>query len=92
MYQVVCDGNVVGNFDELVYIRLSQNGSYVPCDESIADGVCVKLPRQVETEIEDETTGEVTTETRIVYEDTVFRLKENALTGDEQLCVVTKTD
>jgi len=91
MYEVSSDGNVLGTFNP-VFIRLSDNGSYVPCDESVAEGICVKLPKEVENEVTDEETGAVTTETRTVYEDTVFRLIDGGLTGEEPLCSITKTE
>lgn len=91
MYQVKVQNEVVGKFDNLIFIRLSKNGCYVPCDESLAGGICVKLPRQEEREVVNEETQEVTTERVTVYEDTVFAF-ENGLTGEEPVCTIEKTE
>ncbi len=91
MYKVIHNSEVVGTFDNPVFIRLSKNGCYVPCDESLAEGICVKLPKQVENEITNEETGEVTTATMTVYEDTVFAF-ENGLTGEEPVCTIEQTE
>ncbi len=92
MYQVEVNGEIVGTSEHPVFIRLNKNGCYVPCDESLADGVCVKLPRQEEREIVDEATGEKTTESVIVYEDTVFAFADGGLTGIEPVCKITKKE
>lgn len=92
MYQLESQGKVVGEFERVVFIRLNRNGCYTPCDESLAEGVCVKLPRQEEREIEDEETGKKTTETVTVLEDTVFALNEGGLTGKEPVAVVQRKE
>lgn len=50
MYKVISDGEVAGYSDNVTFIRLHANGCYVPCDESEAEGVCVQLAVDVETE------------------------------------------
>ena len=50
-------GKVVGYSDTVVYVRLHENGCYVPCDEAEAGGFCITpaIARR------DEVTGEPTT-------------------------------
>lgn len=87
MYQVKVGNEVVGTVSNLVFIKLSHNGCYVPCAENDAEGICVKLPRQQEVEVVNEETQEVSTESVTVYEDTVFAF-ENGLTGSEPVCTI----
>lgn len=56
MYAIKSGGKVVGYSDTVVYVRLHENGCYVPCDEAergafASDG----------TDRKDEETGETTT-------------------------------
>lgn len=88
MYQVESQGKIVGEFEHVVFIRLNRNGCYAPCDEALAEGVCVKLPRQEEREVVNDDTGKTTTETVTVYEDTVFAFADGGLTGKEPVAVV----
>ncbi len=89
MYKVIVNGETVGTFDGLVYIIAWSNGSYIPCEKDKADGICVKLPREVSREVEGED-GVQTTETMTVYEDTVYALREGGLTGVEPVCSVVE--
>lgn len=74
MYKVISEGEVVGYSDTLVFIRLHENGCYVPCDVAEAEGVCVKLAV-------DYTDEGGNTETRL--EDFVYKFGENGLNGVE---------
>ena len=58
------------------FVRLANNGCYVPCEQSDADGVCVKkhITREVTREAED---GTEITETVSGFEDTVYRFGDN---------------
>ena len=38
MYAIKSGGKVVGYSDTVVYVRLHENGCYVPCDEAEAGG------------------------------------------------------
>ena len=42
MYAIKSGGKVVGYSDTVVYVRLHENGCYVPCDEAEAEGFCIK--------------------------------------------------
>jgi len=81
MYKITKDNSLIGYSETAVYIKLHQNGSYVPCNMNEAEGVCVKLPFTY-THIDEETKEEVTVNT---VKDTVFALKENALHGTEEV-------
>ena len=72
MYRIK-SGDTVGYSESIVHIRLSDNGSYIPCDQNEAEGVCVKTPITYETE-----DGEIRT-----VSDTVFKTKDNGLHGTE---------
>lgn len=48
MYKITNNGNTVGYSETVVYIKLADNGCYVPCDEEEAESVCVKLPANIE--------------------------------------------
>ena len=41
MYAIKSGGKVVGYSDTVVYVRLHENGCYVPCDEAEGGGVFV---------------------------------------------------
>ena len=75
MYAIRSGGEVVGYSDSLVYIRLHENGCYVPCDEAEAEGFCVKTA----IDRKDEEMGETTT----YLEDFVYALADDALLGIE---------
>ncbi len=92
MYKITSNGTVVGVFENPTFIRLRGNGCYVPCDENQAEGVCVKVPKEVEDEIFNETTNTTSKENRIVYEDTVYRFGENNLIGTEPICTIEKEE
>ena len=44
MYKVTVEGAFAGYSDTVVYVKVAENGSYVPCGPAEAGGVCVKLP------------------------------------------------
>ena len=75
MYAIRSGGEVVGYSDSLVYIRLHENGCYVPCDAAEAEGFCVK------TAID--RTDEETNETMTYLEDFVYALADGGLLGIE---------
>lgn len=64
MYAIKSGGKVVGYSDTVVYVRLHENGCYVPCDEAEAEGFCIK------TAID--RTDEETNETTTYLEDFVY--------------------
>lgn len=76
MYRVKSDGAIVGYSDTVYFIRLHENGCYVPAEKEQAGGFCVK---QVVSQINEEGT----TETRLV--DTVYQFEENSLKGAEPI-------
>ena len=41
MYAIKSGGKVVGYSDTVVYVRLHENGCYVPGDEAEAEGFCI---------------------------------------------------
>ena len=41
MYAIKSGGKVVGYSDTVVYVRLHENGCYVPCELAQAGGFCV---------------------------------------------------
>ena len=72
MYRIKSNGTT-GYSESIVYIKLADNGCYVPCERDEADGVCVKTPITYETNA-----GEVRT-----VSDTVFKTKDDGLHGTE---------
>lgn len=80
MFRVKQNGNTVADSDSLVYIRMSGNGSYVPCDREKADGFCVKTPYTQ--------TNEETGETFAAVRDVVYALRDGGLTGVEPVATV----
>ena len=76
MYKVIVDGVFVGYSDTAIFIKLHENGCYVPCDKSEAQGVCVKLPY----EFQSEEGSSVST-----VKDTVFSLSKEKMAGNEQV-------
>lgn len=49
MYKVTVDGVFAGYSDTAVFVRLHENGCYIPCEETEAEGVCVsslRVPRR----------------------------------------------
>lgn len=75
MYAIKSGGEVVGYSDTVVFIRLHENGSYVPCVEEEAEGFCVKTA----IDRTDEETGETAT----YLEDFVYALADGGLLGIE---------
>ncbi len=71
MYAIKSGGTVVGYSDTVVFIRLHENGSYVPCAEEEAEGFCVKTA----IDRTDEETGETVT----YLEDIVYKLADGKL-------------
>lgn len=59
----------------VVYVRLHENGCYVPCDEAEAGGFCIKTA----IDRKDEETGETTT----YLEDFVYAFADGGLLGIE---------
>lgn len=59
----------------VVYVRLHENGCYVPCDEAEAGGFCIKTA----IDRKDEETGETTT----YLEDFVYAFTDGGLLGIE---------
>lgn len=76
MYAVSKEGVFTGYADSVVSIRLHENGSYVPCAESEAQGFCAKMARELTTEDDESITGMV---------DTVYRFNEKVMHGDEPI-------
>ena len=75
MYKVISGGAVVGYSDTVVYVRVHENGCYVPCEQEKAGGICVK----VAVDYTDEELG--TEATRL--EDFVYQFEEDSLLGIE---------
>ena len=44
MYQIKQNGSVIGYSDDVIFVRLHENGCYVPCERAQAGGFCVKVP------------------------------------------------
>lgn len=82
MYKVTVDGALAGYSDTAVFVRLHENGCYIPCDETEAEGVCVKLPY----EFEDDEGNTVRT-----VEDIVFSFEAGGLSGIEQVAELERT-
>lgn len=70
MYKIMTDETSDRYADSLVFIRVSQNGSYVPCDRKDADGFCAK-------------TAVETGEDGFALNDEVYALPGHTLTGAE---------
>ena len=77
MYAIRSGGKVVGYSDTVVYVRLHENGCYVPCDEAEAGGFCIKTA----IDRKDEETGETTT----YLEDFVYAFADGGLLGIESV-------
>lgn len=77
MYKITSEGAVVGYSDTAVYIKLHENGCYIPCEKEEAEGFCVKTA----IDFTDEETGEEMTR----LEDFVYRLTEDGLNGVEHM-------
>lgn len=76
MYAVSKEGVFAGYADSVVSIRLHENGSYVPCAESEAQGFCAKMARELTTEDDESITGMV---------DTVYCFNGKVMHGDEPI-------
>ena len=74
MYAVKQDGTFSGYADSIVPIRLHNNGCYVPCKETEADGFCAKMA----VAITDEDGND-----NHVLSDMVFHLTGHTLKGTE---------
>lgn len=74
MYAVKQDGAFAGYADSIIFIRLSSNGCYVPCEEDQAEGFCAKMA----VTITDEEGNEYRTLT-----DTVYRTEGHTMKGTE---------
>lgn len=72
--------------DAIRYIRVHENGCYVACHQTKAEGICAKV--HVDETVEVETAeGEIITETVATLRDTVFAITEGALHGTEPVCI-----
>lgn len=77
MYKITSEGAVVGYSDTAVYIKLHENGCYIPCEKEEAEGFCVKTAIDF--------TDEETSEEMTRLEDFVYRLTEDGLNGVEPM-------
>lgn len=78
MYQII-SGESKQYVDNIVFIKINpESGCYVICDEAEADGVCVKVPKEMTDE-----NGTITT-----CEDTVYAIKDGGLHGAEEMCQI----
>ena len=77
MYKITSDGAVVGYSDTVVYIKLHENGCYIPCEKEEAEGFCVKTAIYF--------TDEETSEKMTRLEDFVYRLTEDGLNSVEPM-------
>ena len=84
MYKVMQNGNLIGHSDEVVWIKLHRNGSYVPCPQAQAEGFCAKVAKTVT----DPETGEVFN----TVHDTVYALTEGAMKGTEEVAYLEQTN
>ena len=75
MYQIKQNGSVIGYSDDVIFVRLHENGCYVPCEREQAEGFCVK----VAIDSKDADTGETVTR----LEDFVYKFSDNGLLGIE---------
>lgn len=74
MYAVKQDGAFAGYADNIILIRLHDNGCYVPCKEDQAEGFCAKMAVNIMNEEGTE---------HQVLSDTVFHLPGYTLKGTE---------
>lgn len=74
MYAVKQGGEFSGYADSIVLIRLHDNGCYVPCKETEADGFCAKMAVTI--------TDEEGTEHQVLS-DMVFHFADHTLKGAE---------
>lgn len=81
MYKVTVNG-VSAYSDTAVYIKKAENGCYVPCGLLEAEGVCVKVLRQQDTE-----EGPV-----VALQDVVYSLEGKNLEGAAETATVAKVD
>lgn len=73
MYRLnTADGTVYA--DAIRYIRLHENGCYVECHMTQAEGICAKVHETLE-------------EVGATLTDTVYALTEGAMHGTEPLCM-----
>lgn len=78
MYKII-SGESEHYVDNIVFIKLNpESGCYVICDEKEADGICVKVPKQIVDE----------NNTINTCEDTVYSIKDGGLHGTEDLCKI----
>ena len=74
MYKITQNGVFAGYADSIIFIRLHNNGCYVPCKEEEAEGFCAKMAVTITDEegIEHQ-----------VLSDTVFHFAGHTLKGTE---------
>lgn len=75
MYAIKNGDEIVGYSDSIVYIRLHENGCYVPCPKEEAGGFCAKMA----VARMDEELGMTISS----LEDVVYALSDGALSGTE---------
>ena len=88
MFKVTQTDTPVDYSVDACFVRLAENGCYVPCEQDEADGVCVKkhVTNEVMTPAED---GTETPETVSSFEDVVYRFGEG-LNNTEPICGITE--
>ena len=76
MYKIIIEDNEIKYSDTIVFIKLAQNGSYIPCNREEAEGFCAKIPIEYIDE-----------EENIIHtiNDNVFAFYNGALKGIEQV-------
>lgn len=81
MYQITVN-NSSFIVDDIKYVKLhKENGSYVLCVQEEAEGICVKVPKEIETE-----DGAILS----TCEDTVYTIGESTMNGTEEKCTFEK--
>ena len=82
MFKVTVGGVNAGYSDTAVFVKLAENGCYIPCERTEAEGVCLKVAVDRRDEDGNTVTG---------LEDIVYRLTENGLNGVEPEGVLEET-
>jgi len=91
MFKVVKQNEAHDYAVDACFVRLDENGCYVPCDRDKATGVCVKshgYKRMTET-TED---GEEKEKIVASFEDIVYRFGEGEMRDTEPVCEITEHD
>lgn len=101
MYKLFSNGVMLGYAEQLNYIKLGDNGCFVPCDKSVAQGVAYKstayslnggLPTQAEIVIADASVDEINTALNVTRADLdyVMMMTDTAIPVDEEVVAETK--